>query len=75
MMSQSDFDNLAALANDRHADMLAEAHQQQLLHAAAPTRSHGSDLLRRLQEFVAHLWHAGRLGSPGTGHTNQHHRA
>ena len=74
MLSHSDFDNLAGLAKDRHAEMLAQARQQRLLNEAAPARPHGHGVWQRLQEFIAdHVRHAGTLGTPGTRHLIQHH--
>ena len=52
MMSQFDFENLAALAEDRHAEMLAEAQQQRLLNEAQPARPHDHRVWRWLHHAI-----------------------
>lgn len=74
MMSPYDFDNLAALAKDRHAEMSAQARQQQLLNQATPASPHAHRVWQWLQDAVVdRVRHAGQLLSPRARHSVQHH--
>jgi hypothetical protein len=74
MMSQSEFENLASVAKDRHAEILAQVQQQQLLNQVTPDRPPRHSVWHWLQEVIVdRVRHAVPLGSPGTHHSIQHH--
>ena len=74
MMSQFDFENLAALAEERHAEMVAQAQQQQMLNEAQPARPHDHNVWQWLRHAVVDpLQHIHLHGSAATRHSVQHH--
>lgn len=74
MMSPYDFDNLAAVAKDRRAEILAQAQQQHLLNEAQPAHAHEHRVWQRLQHAVADWMQHIHLHRPAvTRHPIQHH--
>lgn len=74
MMSPYDFDNLAAVAKDRRAEMLALAQQKRLLDEAQPPRPHEYSMWQWLQHAVVDwLQHPHLHGPAATRHPVQHH--
>jgi hypothetical protein len=73
MMSQSDFEILASLAKDRHAEILAQAQQHKLLNQVTPDRPPRRSVWHWLQEVIFdRVRHAAPIGPPGTRHSIQH---
>jgi len=74
MMSPFDFENLVGLAEDWHAQMLAEAQQERLLKEAAEDQPQGHSVWQWLRDTVVHPLRHLHLHRPaGTRHATQHH--
>ena len=73
MMSPSEFENLAGLAEERHAKMLAEARQDRLLKEAAGDQPQGHSVWQWLHHAVVD-WtqHIHLHTHAGPRHSTQH---